>query len=96
MLAEIGGLVTLVTVIVEVLKQMLPKAVPTKIVTIVVSLIVCIAVLFVSGTIEPAQVIGAIFGSFVVAFISMNGYDSLKSICDRFKTQEIDTKEDDK
>lgn len=72
------------SVIVEVLKNVLPKKFPTKLLTIIVSLL--ISIVFVLGFVGISfkLVIGAIFMGFVVAFVSMNGFDTFKDLKNRF------------
>lgn len=85
-----GTLAAINTIIVEVLKNILPKKVPTKIVAMISAMVVVLGCIFLFGVITPQSIILGIFGGFVVAFISMFGFDSLKDIFDRFKIKEDD------
>ena len=86
----LGALAFAVSLITEVLKD-LPgiKKVPTKALVILVSLIVTVAALLVyvayaGVTLLWYYVVLAVFGAFVVAYISMYGWDTLKELKDRF------------
>lgn len=83
-----GTLAAINTIIVEVLKNVLPKKVPTKLVAMISALVVVLGYIFIFGTITPQSIILGILGGFVVAFISMFGFDSLKDIFNRFKVKE--------
>lgn len=80
----VGILAAIVSVIVEVLKGILPKSFPTKLLVLIVSLIVTLAAIIVFCEVSFKIICAGIVGSFVVSFISMYGWDSLKSIYDRF------------
>lgn len=81
---NLGMLTVVTTIIVEVLKTILPQKIPTQIVTLIVSIIVNILFVVISGVVTFKVIILSIFSGFVVAFISMNGFDSLKEIINRF------------
>lgn len=86
-LGVLGALSALTNIIVELVKGYLPK-VPTKIVTLIVSIIVCLVYAIMEmGFVAPALVFG-IFGGFVVAYIAMNGFDTLRDITNRFKLED--------
>ena len=89
-LGIIGTLAAINTIIVEVLKNILPEKVPTKIVAMVSAMVVVLGYTFLFGVITPQNIVLSIFGGFVVAFISMFGFDSLKDVFDRFKIKEDD------
>lgn len=92
-LGTLGLLAGFTTAAVEVLKQILPKKIPTKIVTIIVSFIVTIVFTIITATtIAPMTIVYAIAGSFIVAYISMFGFDSLKDIFERFKPKKEEKK----
>lgn len=90
-----GLLAGLTTCIVEVLKQLLPDSVPTKVVTIIVAFIVTILYTLVSAPITPVVIVYSIAESFLVAYIAMFGFDSLKDIFSRFKNKKIEDKGDE-
>lgn len=91
-LALIGGLAFIVTVIIEVIKNIkLLEKVPTQLVVIIVSMLVCVigylAYASYSGiAITWYYVFAAFISSFVVSYVSMYGFDTLKELYDRFKT----------
>jgi len=90
-LALIGGLSFIVTVIVEVIKntKVLEK-VPTQLVAIIVSILVCV-IGYLAYASYSAMVItwyyifAALIAAFVVSYVSMYGFDTLKELYDRFK-----------
>lgn len=83
-LGMIGVLAAAVAIIVEVLKAVLPKSFPTKLLTMIVSFVVVLVYTIVFGTITVSSVVLAIFGGFVISFISMFGFDQFKEIINRF------------
>ncbi len=86
-LGVLGALSALTNIIVELVKGYLPK-VPTKIVTLIVAITVCLVYAIMEmGFVAPALVFG-IFGGFVVAYIAMNGFDTLRDITNRFKLED--------
>lgn len=83
-LGLVGILAAATAIIVEVLKAVLPKSFPTKALAMIVSFVVVLAYTFMFGTITFTSIIMAIFGGFVVSFISMFGFDQFKEIINRF------------
>lgn len=83
-LGLVGILAAATAIIVEVLKVVLPKSFPTKALTMIVSFVVVLVYTFMFGTITVTSIIMAIFGGFVVSFISMFGFDQFKEIINRF------------
>ena len=86
----LGALAFAVSLIVELLKD-LPgiKKIPTKAFVILVSLIVTVIALFVYAAYAGIAVLWyyivlAVFAAFVVAYIAMYGWDTLKELKDRF------------
>lgn len=75
----------LTIIIVEVLKKMISKTFPTQILTLIVALIVAviIPILAPDAAVSVTSVITSILNGFVIAFISMNGFDSMESIWKR-------------
>ena len=89
--SQLSIMAFLTLIVVQVLKQVVPKNFPTQLLTIIVALIIAIVIPLVApaATISVVGIITSIFNGFIVAFISMNGYDSLKSIWQRVvKTDE--------
>ena len=83
-LGLIGLLAAATAIIVEVLKAVVPKSFPTKALAMIVSFVVVLGYTIIFGTITVSSIILAIFGGFVVSFISMFGFDSFKEIVNRF------------
>lgn len=82
-LASAGGLAAMVAVIVQVLKNLLPKGFPTKYLTMIVSLFVVFGFIAVTSTFTAPTIIGGIFSSFIISFISMFGFDTFKELVER-------------
>ena len=81
---DLAALAALTSIIVQVLKHIVPSKFPTKALVVIVALIITvIASVMFYGVMLKAFGIGILSG-FVVAFISMEGFDSLKSIWQRF------------
>lgn len=81
---DLAALAALTSIIVQVLKHIVPSKFPTRALVVIVALFVTVlaSVMF-YGVMLKAFGIGILSG-FVVAFISMEGFDSLKSIWQRF------------
>ena len=86
-LSSLSIMAFLTILIVEVLKNVVPKKFPTQILTIIVAIIVAVIIpLLAPGAVVTFATIAAgILNGFIVAFISMNGFDSLKDIWERVK-----------
>lgn len=86
----LGALAFMVSLITELLKDMPGiKKVPTKAFVILVSLIVTVAALLIYVAYARVMLLWyyvalAVFAAFVVAYIAMYGWDTLKEIKDRF------------
>lgn len=93
-LGTIGMLATLTAILVQSIKNFLPSKIPTKIVTLIVALIITIAYIVFTIGLSVTNVVVGIFGGFVVALVSMDGFDTIKDILNRFKTKE-EVKEED-
>lgn len=85
LLGYVGLLATLVSIIVQILKGVLPQGFPTQLLTLIISLITTVLAVIVFGGATLTTILGGIFGSFVVAFVSMNGFDTLKDLFTRYK-----------
>lgn len=82
--ADLAALAALTSIIVQVLKKIIPSKFPTQALVIIVALfITTLASVMVYGILLKAFAIGLISG-FVVAFISMEGFNSLRNIWTRF------------
>ena len=85
--ADLAALAALTSIIVQVLKKIIPSKFPTQALVIIVALFITIlASVMVYGVLFKTFVIGLISG-FVVAFISMEGFDSLKNIWTKFTSK---------
>lgn len=94
-LADLGALTAITAIIVEVLKKILPKSFPTQALTIIVAIIVTLAASMICYGVT-LKIIGAgIVGGFVVAFVAMNGFDSLKNIWNRFTVGQVTSSEEE-
>lgn len=81
----VGGLAGVVSIVTQVLKNILPSKMPTKLLVFIVSLLVTCLFVLTSYSISVKMVILSLLGSFVVALVSMNGWDTVKEIFERFK-----------
>lgn len=83
-LTDLGALAALTSIIVQVLKKIIPSKFPTQALAIIVALFVTtLASVMYYGVMLSSFGIGILSG-FVVAFIAMEGFDSLKNIWTRF------------
>lgn len=83
-ITDLGALAALTSIIVQVLKKIVPSKFPTQALVIIVALfITTLASVMFYGVMLKAIGVGLISG-FVVAFISMEGFDSLRNIWTRF------------
>ena len=79
----------IVNIIVQLTKDFIPL--PTKLWCIIVSMILMISAVFVIGTykhinISISVIILSIFGSFIISYISMYGFDTFLEIWEKFKS----------
>jgi hypothetical protein len=85
----VGVYAFFISIVVQLTKEFVPKVIPTKLYVLVISIITTV-----TGTlcycsyngydIKYYTVIGSIVLGFIVAFVTMYGWDELKSIKDRF------------
>lgn len=87
-LGIIGTLTAFNIIVVEVLKNVLPKKIPTKIVAMISAVVIVLGYVCIFNTITLKTVALGILGSFVVAFISMYGFDSFKDVFERLKLKD--------
>ena len=85
LITSLGSLTVIVTIIVEVLKKVLPNYIPTQILTFCISLIICLLIVIFFGKITITNIICGLLNGFFVAYISMFGFDTFKSLWTRFK-----------
>lgn len=90
-LGFLGILAFIVELIVQVTKEApFIRTVPTKLYVLIISIILCIVAVFVLGAWFAVPVLWyyvvlAIFASFVVAYISIFGWDTFKEVRERYK-----------
>lgn len=94
-LADLGAMTALVTIVVQVLKSVLPKKFPTKALTVIVALATSLTLVLLSFGAGIFNIVTGIFVGFIVAFISMNGFDSLREIWQRFQFGVMKTDEEE-
>ena len=90
-LGVIMAIAFLVNIIVQLTKGIIP--IPTKLWCIIVSVFVMATLLFVAVSMQlikfnACYIILSLFGSFIVAFIAMYGFDTFKELWERFKAGE--------
>lgn len=89
-LGILGVLAFCVELVVQVTKEIPPiSKIPTKLYVLIISLILCELALFVYGAWAGINILWyyialAAFMSFVVSYISMYGWDTLKELYDRY------------
>ena len=80
-----------VNIIVQLTKGFVP--IPTKLWAIIVSEFVMVAVMYIGATYGAVQfdfavIVASLLGSFIVAYIAMYGFDTLKDLWQRFEKGE--------
>lgn len=84
-LGAIGILAAIVSIFTELFKNIIPKSFPTKALVMITSLIITLGFILIFCEISIKMIAFGIIGSFVVAFISMYGWDTFKEIIIKFK-----------
>lgn len=84
-LGAIGILAAIVSIITELFKKIVPESFPTKALVMIISLVITLGFVLLFCAISVKMILLGIVGSFVVAFISMYGWDTFKEIIARFK-----------
>lgn len=84
-LGAIGILAAIVSIFTELFKNIIPKSFPTKALVMITSLIITLGFILIFCAINIKMIAFGIIGSFVVAFISMYGWDTFKEIIIKFK-----------
>ena len=89
------GMLTVISFVVNIIVQLTKGFVhiPTKLWAIIVSVLVMISTVYVGALYDVIQlnsaiIIASVFGSFIVAYIAMYGFDTLKELWTRFKKGE--------
>ena len=94
-ITDVGILAALVTIIVEVLKSICPKEFPTQMLATITALLISLfTTISFYGISLTSVTLGSILG-FIVAFVSMKGFDSLKEILTRFTLYNYDKIKED-
>lgn len=75
---------SITAVIVQLIKQYIPKRIPTKVVTLIVGILITLFFSLQETTITIEKVISGILMGGLTAFVSMNGFDALRDIWNRF------------
>lgn len=88
-LSDLGVLTALTTILVEVLKTILPKKFPTKALTVIIGLTLTLVLVILGFGAGVTNIVIGTLAGLVVAFISMNGFDALKDIWERFTVKGI-------
>ena len=88
-LSDLGVLTALTTVLVEVLKTILPKKFPTKALTVIIGLTLTLVLVILGFGAGVTNIVIGTLAGLVVSFISMNGFDALKDIWERFTVKGI-------
>lgn len=82
--ADLGLLAAVTTAITQLLKQIVPKSFPTGILATIIALIVTLtATIIMLGVAFDTIAVGILSG-LMVAFVSTNGFDSLREIWKRY------------
>lgn len=84
-LGVIGILAAIVSIFTELFKNIIPKSFPTKALVMITSLIITLGFILIFCAINIKMIAFGIIGSFVVAFVSMYGWDTFKEIIIKFK-----------
>ena len=84
-LGVIGILAAIVSIFTELFKNIIPKSFPTKALVMITSLIITLGFILIFCAMNIKMIAFGIIGSFVVAFISMYGWDTFKEIIIKFK-----------
>jgi hypothetical protein len=66
------------------LKSVLPKKFPTKALTTIVALALTVTLVIIGFGAGVVNIVTGVLAGFIVAFVSMNGFDSLRDIWTRF------------
>lgn len=85
-LGSIAGVAFITMIIVQMVKEFtLLKKIPTKLVAIITAMLVNFGVLAIEGTVLTAGVVVyTILSGFIVAYVSIYGWDTFKELKDRF------------
>lgn len=94
-LGMIGILAAIVSIITEVLKKIVPRGFSTKVLVMIISLVITLSFALIFCTIDAKIIVFGVIGSFVVAFISMYGWDTFKEIVTRYKCSFLINKGDE-
>lgn len=90
-LDTIAFLAAINSIVVQVMKNVLPDEFPTRALALISAILIVMGYIFVFGTMTAQMIILGLVTSFVVAFASMFGFDSLRDAFIRFKISEKDS-----
>ena len=94
-LGVIGILAAIISIITEILKNIISKSFPTKLLVLIISLIITFVFVIIFYPISFTSIAFGIIGSFIIAFVSMYGFDSFKDIIKRFIPYNKEVKKDE-
>lgn len=89
LISIVGVLAMFISIVVQLTKDFIPKAIPTKLYVLVLSIVVTVVSVLCLFSYKGLEVkfyiiVGCVALGFIVAFITMYGWEELKSIKDRF------------
>ena len=87
-MSDLGILATITTIIVQLCKDYIPKKIPTKLVALITGIVVTVVFSFLTNGLDITTGVKGLFMGFIVSFISMNGFDSLREIWTRFQVED--------
>lgn len=86
-----GFLAFVINIIVEMTKELpVIKKMPTKAYVLIVSVVVCVLAIIIYAAVVGMQlqwyyIVLAIFGAFIIGYLAIYGWDTLKELYDRYK-----------
>lgn len=86
-LDTIAFLAAINSIVVQVLKNVVPDEFPTKPLALITAILIVMGYIFVFGALTAKMIILGLVTSFIVAFASMFGFDSLRDAFVRFKVK---------
>lgn len=89
LVSVIGILAMFISIVVQLTKDFIPKVIPTKLYVLILSIVVTVVGVLCLFNYKGLEIkfyiiVGCVALGFIVAFITMYGWDELKSIKDRF------------
>ena len=86
-----GFLAFIINIIVEMTKELpVIKKMPTKAYVLLISIAVCVLAMIIYAAVTSMQlywyyVVLAVFGAFIIGYLAIYGWDTLKELYDRYK-----------